>query len=92
MPKVKTYLSPNVIAIDLAHNMAAIPGDGNVPVTFTYTFDIAHFLVAAISCRGAFLSRRFLVAALDLETWPETMKVVVNIVTWNEFVQLAEEV
>jgi len=65
MPKVKTYLSPNVIAIDLAHNMAAIPGDGNVPVTFTYTFDIAHFLVAAISCRGAFLSRRFLVAALS---------------------------
>jgi nucleoside-diphosphate-sugar epimerase len=75
MPKVKTHLSPNVIAIDLAHNMAAIPGDGNIPVTFTYTFDLA----------------RFLVAALDLETWPETMKVVGDTVTWNEFVKLAEE-
>jgi hypothetical protein len=38
------------------------------------------------------LFRRFLVTALDLETWPETMKVVGDTVTWNEFVQLAEEV
>jgi nucleoside-diphosphate-sugar epimerase len=73
---MKSYLKPNVFAIDIASRVAAIPGTGDVPVTFTYTFDLA----------------RFVVAALDLEQWSEESRVVGDEVTWNEFVGLAEEV
>lgn len=59
MPKIGSYLSSNIIAVDLENNTAAIPGDGNVSVTFTYTFDAA----------------RFLVAALDLDQWPKQMRI-----------------
>lgn len=69
MPHIKPHLSPNVIAVDLANNMTAIPGTGNVPVMFTYTFHLA----------------RFIVAALDSEEWSQTMKIVGDTVTWNEF-------
>jgi nucleoside-diphosphate-sugar epimerase len=75
-PGMKSYLKPNVFAIDFANRVAAIPGTGDVPVTFTYTFDLA----------------RFVVAALDLEEWNEESRVVGDEVTWNEFVGLAEEV
>ena len=75
-PGMKSYLKPNVFVIDLANRVAAIPGDGNTPVTWTYSFDLA----------------RFVVAALDLEEWPEESRVVGDEVTWNEFVALAEEI
>lgn len=75
-PGMKSYLKPNVFVIDLANRVAAIPGDGNTPVTLTYSFDLA----------------RFVVAALDLEEWPEESRVVGDEVTWNEFVALAEEI
>lgn len=75
-PDMKTYLKPNIFVIDLANKVAAVPGDGNVPVTFTYTFDLA----------------RFVVAALDVEKWPQESRVIGDELTWNEFVRLAEEV
>ncbi|OOF98860.1 hypothetical protein ASPCADRAFT_394218 [Aspergillus carbonarius ITEM 5010] len=75
-PALRSYLKPNVFVLDLANHVAAIPGDGNVPVTFTYTFDLA----------------RFMVAALDLPGWPEESRVVGDELTWNEFVDLAESV
>ncbi|KAL3494695.1 hypothetical protein BJX62DRAFT_26319 [Aspergillus germanicus] len=75
-PGMKSYLKPNVFAIDIANRVAAIPGTGDVPVTFTYTSDLA----------------RFVVAALDLEAWSEESRIVGDEVTWNEFVGLAEEV
>ncbi|PYI05406.1 NAD(P)-binding protein [Aspergillus sclerotiicarbonarius CBS 121057] len=73
---LRSYLKPNVFVLDLVSHVAAIPGDGNVPVTFTYTFDLA----------------RFVVAALDLEDWPEESRVVGDELTWNEFVGLAESI
>ncbi|KAI9930259.1 hypothetical protein MW887_012072 [Aspergillus wentii] len=73
-PSMPSYLKPNVFVIDMAHKVAAIPGDGSVPVTFTYTFDLA----------------RFVVAALDLEHWPEESRVIGDEMSWNEFVALAE--
>ncbi|KAF2146398.1 uncharacterized protein K452DRAFT_341044 [Aplosporella prunicola CBS 121167] len=76
MPHIKTYLNPNSLALDIASRIAAIPGDGNVPITFTYTFDVA----------------RFVVAMLDLEEWPEETRLAGDRVTFNEFVALAEEV
>ncbi|KAL2825263.1 hypothetical protein BJY01DRAFT_256292 [Aspergillus pseudoustus] len=75
-PGMKSYLKPNVFAIDIANKVAAIPGTGDVPVTFTYTFDLAQFVVAS----------------LDLDLWEEESRVVGDEVTWNQFVRLAEEV
>ncbi|PLB48916.1 NAD(P)-binding protein [Aspergillus steynii IBT 23096] len=71
---MKSNLKPNVFVIDVANKVAAIPGDGNSPVTFTYTYDLA----------------RFIVAALDLEKWEEESRVVGDELTWNQFVALAE--
>ncbi|PYH71689.1 NmrA-like family protein [Aspergillus vadensis CBS 113365] len=75
-PTLKSYHPHSVLVLDVEDNMAAIPGDGNVPVTFTYTFDIACFVVAA----------------LDLEKWPRELRIVGDEMTFNEFLKLAEEV
>lgn len=74
-PHLRSHLKPNTFAIDIANKAAAIPGDGTVPVTFTYTFDVA----------------RFVVAALDLDEWPEESRMAGDVMTWNEFLKLAEE-
>ncbi|KAH8434182.1 uncharacterized protein LDX57_011820 [Aspergillus melleus] len=74
-PAMKSNLKPNVFVIDIANKVATIPGDGNTPVTFTYTYGLA----------------RFIVAALDLEKWEEKSRVVGDELTWNQFVALAEE-
>lgn len=77
-PTLKTYHPHSVLAVDMAYNAAGIPGDGNEPVTFTYTFDVA----------------RFVVAALDLQAWPTTreLRIVGDEVTFNELVAIAEDV
>ncbi|CAG8928201.1 unnamed protein product [Penicillium salamii] len=72
---MKSYLKPNVFVIDIENKAAAIPGDGNVPVSFIYTFDLA----------------RYIVAALDLEKWNEESRVVGDEMTWNQFLVLAEK-
>lgn len=75
-PALKTYHPASVLVLDMEHNAAAIPGDGNAPVTFTYTLDVA----------------RFVVAALDLKKWPRELRVVGDEITFNEFVAMAEEI
>ncbi|KAL6230070.1 hypothetical protein BDW75DRAFT_234693 [Aspergillus navahoensis] len=41
MPRVKTYLDHQLVfAVDVANNVAAIPGSGDVPIVFTHTFDV----------------------------------------------------
>ncbi|KAK4061637.1 uncharacterized protein Triagg1_10179 [Trichoderma aggressivum f. europaeum] len=47
MPKCQSYLTPWVFAIDIAHKVAGIPGSGNVPAVYTYSGDVAKFVVAA---------------------------------------------
>lgn len=73
-PAMKSHLKPNVFVVDIANKVAAIPGDGNTPVTFTYTFDLA----------------KFIVASLDFEKWSEESKVIGDEMSWNEFVSLVE--
>lgn len=73
--RIKSYLKPHPLVIDIEHRMAALPGSGDIPVTITYSFDMA----------------KFLVAELDLEDWPEESRIAGDIITWNEFVRLAEE-
>ncbi|KAJ3464815.1 hypothetical protein MRS44_009601 [Fusarium solani] len=75
-PRVKSYQRQNLIVVDIEYNRAAIPGDGNTPVTFTHTFDIAEFVAAS----------------LDLPSWEKESYVIGESVTWNEFLRLAEEV
>lgn len=67
---------PNVFVVDLSNNVAGIPWDGNTPVTFTYIFDLANYVLAILS----------------LDEWPEESRVIGDELTWNEFVTLAEEV
>ncbi|PLN81566.1 NAD(P)-binding protein [Aspergillus taichungensis] len=77
MPKVKSYLQQSlVLVVDMAHNTAAIPGSGDVPVVFTYTFDVA----------------RFVAAFVGTPDWPERSTIIGDKKTWNEFVAIAEEV
>lgn len=75
MPHLKTYLERSVFVVDMEHKVAAIPGKGDMPVTFTYSFDVA----------------KFVAAALDLAEWPEESRVVGDQMTWNKLVRLAEE-
>ncbi|CEL01012.1 hypothetical protein ASPCAL00604 [Aspergillus calidoustus] len=77
IPKVKSYLNHKLdIAVDVANNVAAIPGNGDMPVVFTHTFDVAKFVAA-------------LVGAPD---WPERSTVIGDKKSWKEFVAIAEEV
>lgn len=75
IPGVKSNMLPVVFCIDIPHKAAAIPGDGNTPVIFTHTTDVA----------------KYVAASLDLEEWDPVSHVIGDRVTWNEFLQLAEE-
>ncbi|KAJ4288921.1 hypothetical protein N0V90_011262 [Kalmusia sp. IMI 367209] len=75
-PPIKSYLAPNAFAIDMENNEAAIPGTGDEMITFTHTFDVA----------------KFLVAALDLDVWPRALRISGDEITFNEFVKLAQEI
>ncbi|KAK1724084.1 uncharacterized protein BDZ83DRAFT_752915 [Colletotrichum acutatum] len=76
MPHVKTHLPPFLVAVDVANKIARIPGTGNDVITFTYTYDVAN-VVATM---------------LDADKWQEETIVVGDKATWNEFLQLAENV
>ncbi|GME46751.1 putative nmra-like family protein [Neofusicoccum parvum] len=74
-PHIKTYQRPLTFVLDVANKTAAIPGTGDEPIVFTYSFDVA----------------KFVSASLDLAEWPEELFVIGDRTTWNEFVKLAEE-
>lgn len=75
VPKVKSYMPPMALALDIANDFAAIPGSGDVPVVFTHTFDVA----------------RFVAALVGQPTWEKESYIIGDRVTWNEFLRLAEE-
>lgn len=66
---------PMTFVVDIANKVAAIPGTGNDIVSFTYTFDVA----------------KFVVKLLDLPKWEETTYVYGDKATLNELVKIAEE-
>ncbi|KAF5253914.1 hypothetical protein FANTH_1239 [Fusarium anthophilum] len=47
-PTLKSYMQRVAWALDIANKKAGIPGTGNEPMTFTYTLDVAKFVVAAL--------------------------------------------
>ncbi|KAF2793798.1 NAD(P)-binding protein [Melanomma pulvis-pyrius CBS 109.77] len=75
MPYVKTYIPQTTFVVDMANKWASIPGDGQQLMTFTYSRDVA----------------KFVVAALDVPKWDNDTIVVGDKMTWVEFVKLAEE-
>lgn len=75
MPKLPSYLTPLVMLMDIAENVAAIPGDGNTPVTFTHTSDVGKFVAASV----------------DLEKWDRVSIIIGDKMTMNEAVKLVEE-
>lgn len=75
MPHVESNLKPLTFVLDVTNKAAAIPGTGNERMTFTYTKDLAGFVVAA----------------LDLQTWTYPMVCYSEKTTWNEAVKIAEE-
>ena len=75
MPKVKSYLQPLVLVIDIGHKVAGIPGSGDTPVTFTTTGDVG----------------KFVVASLGLEKWSERSSIVGDKKTFNEVLAIAEK-
>ncbi|KPM40528.1 hypothetical protein AK830_g6051 [Neonectria ditissima] len=72
---LKTHYKHGTVVVDIPNAAAGIPGTGNELMTFTYTLDIA----------------RFTVAALDLPSWPRTIRIIGETLTYNELVKLAEE-
>lgn len=72
---IKSYLPPTTLILDLPHDIAAIPGDGNMPVVFTHTTDIA----------------KYVAASLDLPAWDPESYVVGEKTTWGEVVRIAQE-
>ncbi|KAJ4183800.1 hypothetical protein NW767_013458 [Fusarium falciforme] len=76
LTSLKTHLPPLSFAIDVANKKAAIPGTGNEPIAFTYTYDVA----------------KFVAAFLEEPKWDELTVCYGEKTTWNEFVKVAEEV
>jgi hypothetical protein len=76
-PKVKSYLNPLPLVLDIAGNAAGIPGTGDEPVVFTHTFDVAGYITELV---------------LDTRKWEPVSVIVGDKITWNEFVKIAEDV
>ncbi|EXF74949.1 hypothetical protein CFIO01_08404 [Colletotrichum fioriniae PJ7] len=75
MPHVETYIPQTTFVVDIANKQASIPGDEKQQMTFTYTKDVA----------------RFVVEALDLTVWEHDTYLIGDEMTWEEFVVIAED-
>ena len=76
MPHVPTYLPGISVVVDVENMKAAIPRDGNTPIVFTYTVDVA----------------KFVAASLELPKWPQRSVIVGDRITANQLVSLVEKV
>ena len=76
-PKVKSYLTPLPLVIDIQGNSAAIPGTGEEPIVLTHTSDISKYVAELV---------------LDSKPWNKTSTIIGDKITWNEFVKIAEDV
>jgi hypothetical protein len=76
MPHVPTYLPGISVIVDVENMKAAIPGEGDTPIVFTYTTDVANFVAAS----------------LELPKWPQRSVIVGDKITANQLVALIEKV
>lgn len=75
VPHIKSRMTPVSMQVDIANNAAAIPGAGDDLVSFTYSYDVA----------------KFVEAALELPHWDEVSYVVGDTCSLNDVVKMAEE-
>lgn len=73
-PNINTRMVGPPVFVDVANNVAALPGTGNEPIVLTYSIDLA----------------RFVDGLLATPDWPQRSIVIGDKLTWNEFVKLAE--
>jgi phosphoserine aminotransferase len=76
IPHVKTNIEHITFAVDMVNCEAVIPGDGNDVVGMTYTYDMAAFIAEL----------------LEVEEWEEFSVVVGDEVTFNQLLEIGEEV
>lgn len=77
-PFIKTHMPPYMPAIDIKHRTTGIPGTGNEPVSFAYSYDVARFIAEKL-------------LFLPDSEWEPVSLIVGDVLTWNEFLALAEE-
>lgn len=76
VPSIKSHLAILNVVVDVANNAAAIPVSGDVPVSFTHSFDVA----------------RFVAASLTLPKWEPKTYLVGEKLTWHQLVELAQDI
>ncbi|CAO2652623.1 Nn.00g009060.m01.CDS01 [Neocucurbitaria sp. VM-36] len=76
-PHCKSHMKPFKFAVDFDNRRAALPGDGNTPVTFLHSVDIAKYVAALID---------------EVQKWPEISAFASDRMSWNELVKVAEKV
>jgi phosphoserine aminotransferase len=76
MPHVQSHLEHLTFGVDMTSCTAVIPGDGNDKIGMTYTYDMAAFIAQL----------------LERNDWDEFSVIIADEVTYNQLVQLGEEV
>lgn len=76
LPRIQTHMRHLYTVLDIEHNEAAIPGNGEAAMAMTFTKDVA----------------KFVAGSLDLEKWPKVSLIVGSEPTVNELVKLAESI
>jgi hypothetical protein len=66
-PHIRLYIGPQGLYINMANNIAVIPGSGNVSVVFTYSINVACFVITS----------------LNLLKWEKESYIIGDKVTWN---------
>lgn len=77
LPHCKSHMKPFNFALDFQNRRAALPGNGNFPVTFLHSVDVAKYVAALLD---------------EQAKWPETSAFASSKLTWNELVSIAERV
>jgi nucleoside-diphosphate-sugar epimerase len=77
MPHHKSNMKPLNYALDFKNRKAALPGDGEAPVTFMHSTDVAKYIAALLD---------------EEKKWPELSPFASDKLTWNKVVEIAERV
>jgi hypothetical protein len=77
-PYIKSHMVKMLPAVDVKNRVAGIPGTGNEPIAFAYSYDVARFIAEKL-------------LYLPDDEWEPVSLIVSDTLTWNEFVALAEE-
>ena len=77
MPQHKSNMKPIKYALDFDNQKAALPGDGEAPVTFLHSADVGKYIAALLD---------------EEKRWPELSPFASDKYTWNKLVEVAEKV